>query len=195
MNFPVLSGSIVLVGMTITDEGLGLCTHLPTDTMGSTYTLVSGASDSYTGTIHSYQSCVFYASMTSAGINTLTLPTTGVGTPPNVAAVVMEVGNITSVGAVGTNAGTTAGPPASMSATSPAADSFLVCVTRNSAPGGPPPTLPTTTQGYSAIQSAYNEDDHGTAAYLAYGVVGSGSKSCTLQTSGNGAVMAIFPKN
>jgi hypothetical protein len=192
LNFPVVSGNLVIVGMTVTDEGSTLCSHPPTDTLGSTFTLRS--SDSYTGTIHSYQTCIFSAPMASSAVNTITLPTANVG-GPNVAAVVLEVPNATTTGMVVANAGNSAGPPSAMSATSPAADSFLVCLTRNSDPGGPPPTLPTTTEGYSAIQSAYNGGDHPSSAYLAYGVVGSGSKSCTLQTSGNGAVMAIFPKN
>jgi hypothetical protein len=184
LNLPMASGNLLIVGMAITDEVSTLCSHPPTDTAGSTFTLRS--SDVYVGTIHNYQTCIFSAPISASAINTLTISTT------NAAMVVMEVGNAATTGVVVANAGNTAGPPAAMSATSPAADSFLVCLTRNSDPGGPPPTVPTTTEGYTAIQTNYNEGDHPSSAYLAYGVVGSGSKSCTLQTSGNGAVMAIF---
>lgn len=189
LNFPLVTGNLLVVGLAITDEAPGLCSHLPTDTLGSTFTLRS--SDAFFGTIHSYQTCIYSAPVVSSSIDTITLPTVNVG-GPNVAAVVMEVGSITTTGIAVANAGNTAGPPAAMSTTSPGVNSLLVCLTRNSDPGGPPPTLPTTTEGYSAIQTNYNGGDHATSAYMAYGVVGSGTQGCTLQTSGNGAVMAIF---
>jgi hypothetical protein len=186
---PVVSGNHYVIVMAVTDELSPSCgTHLPTDSKGLTFTCHVG--DSFTGTIHSYQEYIITAPITSSGADTIALPTSGVG-GPNVAAVVYEVAKITTSGVVTTDAGNTAGPPSSMSATSPGPNSLLICGTRNSAPGGTY-VVPTTSEGYDAYQSGLNGTDHGSAAYAAYAVVGTGTKTCTLD-SGNGAVMAIFP--
>jgi hypothetical protein len=182
---PVIAGNKYVIVMTTTD--VATCTTLPSDTLGLTFTLHIG--DSYTGTIHSYQSCIISAPITSSGFDTITLPS--LGTPANVAAVIWEVVDISGSGVSTATSGNTAAPPAAMTATSGGANSFLVCATRNTDPGGPPPTIPSTSEGYSFYQSHYNSGDHPSSAYAAYAVVGSGSKNCTL-SSGNGGVMAIF---
>lgn len=185
LSVPVTSGNLLIIVETVTDA-LAACT-LPTDSLSFTFT--SRVSLSYAGTIHSYQTCIITAPITSSGIETITLPTVNVG-GPNVAANVFEVVN------VGTSSIATTTSPASgvigvLSATSPGANSFLVCGTRNADPGGPPPVIPTNSEAYAAYQTGYNAGDHPSAAYTAYGVVGAGAKTCTL-SSGNGAVMAIF---
>jgi hypothetical protein len=185
----VVNGNAYIMVMTVTDETSPSCgAHLPTDTKGLTFTCHIG--DSYTGTIHSYQEYIISAPITSSGDDTITLPTVGVG-GPNVAAVIYEVTKVSTAGVVTASAGNTAAPPAAMSATSGGANSFLICGTRNSDPGSPPPVVPTTSESYAAFQSPYNGGDHPSSAYAAYGVVSSGSQPCTL-SSGNGAVMAIF---
>jgi hypothetical protein len=179
---PLLNGTTLVMLVSYTDT---LCSlNTPSDSLTLTYTL--RASAKHIGTLHDYEPCIFTAPVTSSAFDTITLPFT------NTAAVIYEVGNMTTSGLV-TATDNGAAPPAALSATSPGANSFLICGTRNTVSGSIPPILPTTSEGYSFYQTAYNggASDHGSVAYSAYGVVGTGTQSCTL-SSGDAAVMAIF---
>jgi hypothetical protein len=183
MTAPYQSGNLLIVGLANTDSSCGSST--PVSALGLTFTLRVSAADP--GTIHNYQSCIFTAPISSSSIDTITLPGS------NSAAVVLEMVNVATTSVATATSGTNTGqPPTALSATSSSANSFLVCVTRNTVTGAPPPIVPNNSQGYAAIQTGYDGvTDHPSAAYLAYGTVGAGSKGCTLD-SGNGDVMAIF---
>jgi hypothetical protein len=184
LSIPYTSGNLLIVAVANTDSSCAAST--PVSALGLTFTLQVFAADP--GTIHNYESCIFSATITSSSIDTITLPGT------NSAAVVFEMINVgTTTVATDTSGTATGQPPTALSATSPGANSFLVCLTRNTVSGAPPPTVPTNSQGYDAIQTGYDDNtDHPSAAYVAYGTVSSGSQGCTL-SSGNGDVMAIFP--
>jgi hypothetical protein len=186
LSVPVASGNLLVIVQTTTDA-LSSCT-IPTDSLSLTFT--ARVSLSYAGTIHSYQTCILTAPVTTSGIETITLATVNVGSPANVAANVFEMIDV-GTASIATTTSPTSGVIGVLSATSPAANSFLVCGTRDEVVGSPPPTVPSTSEGYAAFQSGYNDGDHPSSAYTAYAVVGTGTQTCTL-SSGNGAVMAIF---
>jgi hypothetical protein len=182
MGFPFVSGNTLVIGAVYTDAN---CTA-PTDSLGSTFTLIK--STHITGTIHSYSTCIYTAPISSASVDTISGPAA-----TSFSYVIAEVIGITTSG-VATDSSSVS-PPAALSATSPGANSLLVCVTMDGY-FPDPPTPPTTSEGYALFNSATTFGDHPSTAYFAYGVVGTGTKTCTLNYTGSnpplGASMAIF---
>lgn len=161
------------------------CNTAPTSLLGLTYT--RQAKDDYTGTIHHYYTCIYTAPITTSGTEVLTWPAGNTGE------LVFEVWNVTASGIVTTTAGHTAGPPAAMSATSPGADSFLLCGTK----GNTASTPTSNSEGYTDMFApVVLNTDHPALAYAAWGNVGTGTKTCTLAgTFSDTGVMVIMPKN
>jgi hypothetical protein len=156
------------------------CNSTPTSLLGLTYT--RQIVDDFTGTIHHYYSCIYTAPVTISGVEVLTWPSGNSG------ALVFEVWNVTASGIVTATSGNTAGPPAVMSATSPGANSFLMCGSK----GGTG-----TSEGYTDMLAPnVLNTDHPAQAYAAWGNVGTGTKTCSILGSfADSGVMIMMPKN
>jgi hypothetical protein len=87
---PLLNGTTLVMLVAYTDTLCG--SNTPSDSLTLTYTL--RASAKHVGTIHDYEPCIVTAPVNSSAFDTITLPFT------NTAAVVLEVGNITTSGLV-----------------------------------------------------------------------------------------------
>jgi hypothetical protein len=181
MGFPYTSGNLLVVALAATDSS-SACFFPPTDSLGLTFT--SRVGSTFTGTLHSYQMCIWTAPITSSAIDTITISSS------NTAAVVYELINVGTTSVATANTTNNNVPPDALSATSPGANSFLICASRDT--GGPPAAPPTSSEGYAFYQGPPNTStDHPSLAYAAYGIVGTGTQTCSL-SSGNGAAMAIF---
>jgi hypothetical protein len=106
----------------------------------------------------------------------------------NVSGIFIEAKNISTSG-IATATNNTGVAPISLSATSPGANSLLVCGNREASTD---PVSTGTSELYPYVIGPVVSGDHGARSFLAASVVGSGSQSCTI-TSGLTGVLAIFP--
>lgn len=140
------------------------------------------------GTLHSYQTCAYEVMETATASVSITAPSF------NNSMTVVEIKGATTTGMVTASAGNT-DQPTSMSGTSPAANTLMLCMVR----GNDTPeyatidgvTIPASST--ANLFGQYSQADHYSVVHLAYALVGSGTKACTLE-SGPGGVMVMLPK-
>jgi hypothetical protein len=154
------------------------CTVTPTSQLGLTYT--RQVTNNFSGTLQHYYGCIYTATATGTGTEVITLP------PGNGSAVVYVLKNATTTGIVTTSTGT-AGPPSTMTATSPGANSFLICGTKGGTGNS---------DGRSEVSSpSVLNIAHPSETYTEYGLVGTGSQSCSMTGSTSAVgLMIMIPK-
>jgi hypothetical protein len=172
MPFNVSSGGGVMVAIVGMIDGSS-CPAMANDSLGLVYTAVPGAAGDYTGTLHHYYECIYTAPITTSGADTVTIPAPGGAA--NVSAIVFEVKGTSTSGQVGTAAGNNT-QPTTMTATSPGSNSILFCTITGDSTNIPGGTTPST---YRLLGGTAQAGSHESLMYVAYGLVGSGSQSCS----------------
>jgi hypothetical protein len=184
MPFDVALGGTMVVFTACLDSGCTFpCPAMSNDSLGLVYTL-RGSSD-YTGTLQHYYHCLYTAPITAAGADTITIPTGF-----EVSSVVIETKGTGTASAVYTSAASNTTTP-TLTATSPAADSLLICGTFSGQNGGP--SQSTTPSDYFIMSTPQGIDsgDHYAYSSVAWGIVGAGSKSCQFNTGLNGEMVIL----
>lgn len=185
LPFDVTAGGTMVVLTACLDASCSNpCPSMSNDSLGLSYTL-RGSSD-YTGAIQHYYVCAYTAPITTAGADTITIPTAS-----QTSTIVYETKATTTTSAVYVSASANTNTP-TMTGTSPANDSLLLAGTFGGQNGGP---ATGTTQGTYFVQSGPQgtaSTDHFSVISAAYGIVSSGSKSIQFN-AGNSGVMMILP--
>jgi hypothetical protein len=178
-------GTIVVLNSCFNGGCSNPCPSMSNDSAGLVYT-VRGSSDT-TGTLQHYYICMYTAPIGSTtGADTITIPTSDQSS-----VVVFETKGTTTSGAVYTSASANTNTP-TLTATSPAADSLLICGTYDGTNAGPGTTVtPTSLRAGNTPQVTVSAAHYSVVGY-AWGLVGSGSKSCQFGT-GTAGVMTILP--
>jgi hypothetical protein len=177
-----------VLGVAVIQDDDNCASTISATLSGTPFTIALTDHSQRTGTIHSYDVCTYIYQETGSGSLTVTAPST------NNSMWVGEFKGATTTGMVTENAGNN-DQPHSMSGTSPAADTMMLCMVRgNDTPDGATiggVTIPAASA--ANLFGPFTQSDHYAVAHVAYGLVGSGTQSCTLD-SGPGGVMVMLPK-
>jgi hypothetical protein len=179
MPFPVTVGNKIVEFSARNNGGTGLDCTTALGSSSPSVTLTSNITSHFNGHLDDYYTCIFSGPTASAGAQTLTVPTGESGT------VFMEVARVTTSGVVTTSSSTE--PPATLTASATSNNSLLTCMAWNVAGA--------ITEPYVNFHSRLsNIGGHTPSSFAVYGVVNSGSQTCTYN-GGDGASMAIFTKS
>jgi hypothetical protein len=187
--FPLTSTGIVTVSIGQLDTDCNVGGEI-TSGLGLTYTLIDHAD--YPGTLHHYYTCLFAAPITSTGFESISTTAT------NISLLVQEWKGVTTSGVV--HAQTNLGQPTSISVTSPANNSLLLCLSTSAGEAAG-----STTPAYNLFIGrgvTRTATDHPANTYVADSTVTSGSQSCQFNVDSNfgstnttGGVLAVFPNS
>jgi hypothetical protein len=178
-------GTIVVLTACLNGSCSNPCPSMSNDSAGLAYTV--RASSSTTGTLQHYYACLYTAPIgATTGADTVTIPT-----GDQTSAVVFETKGTTTTSAVYVSAPAESNTP-TLTGTSPANDSLLICGTDDGTNGGPGTTVtPTSLLAGNTPQVVVSAAHYSVVGY-AWGLVASGSQSCQFGT-GTAGVMAILP--
>lgn len=182
--FDITNGGVITLIVTQSAPGGVYCPSI-SDTLTLTYTGVPSAVSNRTTGV-GYSTCILTAPITTSGANTVTIPASGTTA---VSAIAIETKGTTTTGVIGTAVGDV-DQPQTLTATSPGADSLQICSTVSSTTGTWI-TTSTTPSGLWMMQGPSVILSGKAVGYAAYGIVGTGSQSCSFNAGASGSMIML----